>query len=276
MSYKTILVHSDPGERCALRLDAAINLARQFDAHLVALYAQAPFVLPGYLLPQVGPEIIAAQQSAVAAAMARAEAAFSQRTATVGLKNVEWRTAIDNPVEVMAMHARYADLVVIGQGDAGDNSGVAADFPVRLTLTAGRPVLILPNAGRFASVGKRVLIAWDASREATRAVTDALPLLRLADTVNIVAINPVLDGHGRVPGADISVYLARHGVRAELHIDQGVDIDVGNELLSRAADFSADLIVMGCYGHSRLREWVLGGATRTILDTMTTPVLMAH
>jgi nucleotide-binding universal stress UspA family protein len=143
-------------------------------------------------------------------------------------------------------------------------------------LAAGRPVVILPSVGTFATLGRRILVAWNPSREATRAVTDAIPLLRLADLVHVMAVNPKATEHGTVAGADIGLYLARHGVRVEIKTDHGAEIDVGNELLSRAADLDADLIVMGGYGHSRLKEWVLGGATRTILESMTVPVLMSH
>jgi len=176
----------------------------------------------------------------------------------------------------VTLHARYADLVLIGQTDASDDSKVPTDFPERLVLAAGRPVLILPAVGKFATIGKRILIAWNPSREATRAVTDAIPLLQRADNVHVMAVNPKAGEHGSVPGADIGLYLARHGVRVDVKTDHGAEIDVGNELLSRAADLDADLIVMGGYGHSRLKEWVLGGATRTILESMTAPVLMSH
>ena len=276
MSYKTILVHIDPGKRCAARIEAAIGLAMQYDAHLVALYALAPFAIPGYLMVQVGAEIIEAQQKSAAAEMARLEADFTRQTSAAGLKNVEWRAAVDDPAGAMMLHGRYADLIVLGQSDAEDNLDIAADFPARVMLAAGRPVLILPRVGSFTTIGKRILVAWNASREATRAVTDAIPLLKLADKVNVMAIDPDHGQHGNVPGADIGLYLARHGVRVEVTMDPGTEIDVGNELLSRAADLSADLIVMGGYGHSRLKEWVLGGATRTILESMTTPVLMSH
>jgi nucleotide-binding universal stress UspA family protein len=189
---------------------------------------------------------------------------------------VEWRSAVEDLVDAMTLHARYADLVVIGQTDASENSHVPADFPERLVLAGGRPVLILPAVGSFATIGKRILVAWNPSREATRAVTDAIPLLQRADNVHVMAVNPKAGEHGSVPGADIGLYLARHGVRVEIKADHGAEIDVGNELLSRAADLDADLIVMGGYGHSRLKEWVLGGATRTILESMTAPVLMSH
>jgi len=276
MSYKTILVHIDSGSHCATRVEVAVRLARQHDAHLVALHAIAPFEPPGYVMAEMGPAILDAQKHAAAVELARSETEFTKQTTAAGFTNIEWRTAIDDPVEAMTLHARYADLAVIGQTDAADGSNIAADFPERLVLAAGRPVLILPSAGRFASIGKRILVAWNPSREATRAVTDAIPLLRLADSVHVMAVNPKSGEHGNVPGADIGLYLARHGVRVEVKTDHGAEIDVGNELLSRAADLDADLIVMGGYGHSRLKEWVLGGATRTILESMTAPVLMSH
>lgn len=276
MDYKTILVHIDSGQRCAARVEIAIRLAFQHDAHLVGLQALAPFEPPGYVMAEMGPAIIEAQKQVAAAEIARAETAFTQQASGAGLRNVEWRTAIDDPVDVMTLHARYADLIVIGQAGDRDNTHLSSDFPERLVLAAGRPVLIVPSIGSFPSIGRRILVAWNPSRESTRAVTDAIPLLRLADNVHVMAVNPKAGEHGAVAGADIALYLARHGVRVEVKTDQGAEIDVGNELLSRAADLDADLIVMGGYGHSRLKEWVLGGATRTILESMTVPVLMSH
>jgi nucleotide-binding universal stress UspA family protein len=276
MSYKTILVHIDAGKRDSVRLEVAIRLARQHDAHLVALHALVPFDLPGYVAAEMGPAIIEVQRAVAANDMARTEAEFTKQVTAAGLRNVEWRTAVEDPVEAMTLHSRYADLVVIGQTDASDGSHVPPDFPERLVLAVGRPVLILPSVGSFATIGKRILVAWSPSREATRAVTDAIPFLQLADMVHVMVVNPKVGEHGAVAGADIGLYLARHGVRVEVKMDHGAEIDVGNELLSRAADLDADLIIMGGYGHSRLKEWVLGGATRTILESMTAPVLMSH
>ena len=276
MTYKTILVHVDPGKRSAARIEIGIRLARQFDSHLVALHALMPFEPPGYVLAEMGPAIIEAQRLAAAKEVGRTETEFARQTSAAGLRNVEWRVAIDDPIDAVTLHSRYADLVVIGQAEPSDETHVPVDFPERLVLGAGRPVLILPSVGSFATVGKRILVAWNTSREATRAVTDAIPLLRQADSVHVMAVNPKPGEHGTVPGADIGLYLARHSVRVEVKTDHGAEIDVGNELLSRAADLDADLIVMGGYGHSRLKEWVLGGATRTILESMTAPVLMSH
>jgi nucleotide-binding universal stress UspA family protein len=276
MSYKTILVHMDPGKRCSVRVDVAIRLAQQHDAHLVALHAITPFEPPGYVMAEMGPAIIDAQKAEAAKELARSEAEFNKQVSAAGLRNVEWRSAVDDLVEVMTLHARYADLAVIGQTDASERSYAPTDFPERLVLSAGRPVLILPAVGSFPTIGKRILIAWNPSREATRAVIDAIPLLQRADNVHVMAVNPKAGEHGTVPGADIGLYLARHGVRVDVKTDHGAEIDVGNELLSRAADLDADLIVMGAYGHSRLKEWALGGATRTVLESMTVPTLMSH
>ena len=276
MSYKTILVHVDGGKRCPARVDVAIRLARRYDAHLVGLHALAPFEPPGYVMAEMGPAIMEAQRLVAATEIARTESEFAKQASAAGLRNVEWRTAIDDLIEAVTLHARYADLVVIGQTEAADDARVPSDFPEQLVLAAGRPVLMVPSAGSFPTLGKRILVAWNGSREATRAVTDAIPLLQQADDVHIMAVNPKAARHGAVPGADIGLYLARHGVRVEVKTDHGAGIDAGNELLSRAADLDADLIVMGGYGHSRLKEWVLGGVTRTILESMTAPVLMSH
>jgi nucleotide-binding universal stress UspA family protein len=149
---------------------------------------------------------------------------------------------------------------------------------VNVMLASGRPVLAIPYAGQFEQIGERVLVAWNASREATRAVNDALPLLMGAKAVTILAVNPKhgIEGHGDVPAADIALHLARHGVKAEAAHTIAKDISEGDALLSYAADLGADLIVAGGYGHSRAREMVFGGATRTLLQEMTVPMLLSH
>jgi nucleotide-binding universal stress UspA family protein len=175
-------------------------------------------------------------------------------------------------------------LLVIGQNDPDHFSpAVMDDFTEDVVLHSARPVLIVPYVGHFPEVGKRILISWDASKEATRAIQYALPLLRQADIVQVVIFNAnrSTELHGEEPGADIALYLARHGIKVEVSQHQtGSDrqdkLDVGNALLSLANDFSSDLLVMGAYGHSRFRETILGGVTRTILGSMTLPVLMAH
>ncbi len=138
-------------------------------------------------------------------------------------------------------------------------------------------VLVVPFIGLKWGFGQRPIIAWNASREAARAVKNAMPFLEPADIVDVVTFHPRegRDVHGELPGADIALHLARHGIQVDVQRLEGDDIDVGNALLSHAADRDSDLLVTGCYGHSRLREWGLGGATRTILRSMTVPVVMA-
>jgi nucleotide-binding universal stress UspA family protein len=142
----------------------------------------------------------------------------------------------------------------------------------------GRPVLVVPYVGELKDVAQNVMVCWSATREAARAVTDALPLLQRAQKVTVLSANPrgSAQGHGESPGSDIALYLARHGVRAEASRTAAQDVDVGNLILSCAFDAGAGLIVMGAYGHSRVREIVLGGTTRTVLSSMTGPVLLSH
>jgi len=174
------------------------------------------------------------------------------------------------------MHGRYVDLIVIGQPWAADISAVNNSFANQVMLEAGRPVLMIPHAGEFPTIGKRIIVGWNASREATRAVTDAIPFLQQAEVVQVMVINPKSGEHGAMPGSDIALFLARHGVQVEVQVDKASEIDIGNEMLSRASDFGADMIVMGGYGHSRFRESLMGGATRTLIDSMTVPVLLSH
>lgn len=275
MNYKTILVHADCGKRTAVCIEVAIRMAMQHEAHLVALYTQEPFVIPAYLM-QAGQEIGKAQKKFAAEEMTMTKAVYSNQASSMGFKNTEWRYTLGFPVDAVAMQARYADLVVVGQTDSSDKSNVTKDFTAQLVLAAGRPVLILPYAGSFLNIGNRILVAWNASREATRAITDALPLLKRADSVNLIALSAKHDAQGHIPVDEIVLYLARHGVHVEVSKNHVTDIDAGNAILSCAADLGSDLLVMGGYGRSRLREWVLGGATRTILESMTVPVLMSH
>ncbi|MBI2752132.1 MAG: universal stress protein [Betaproteobacteria bacterium] len=277
MSYKTILVHLDTDKRVAERLDLAIRLADTFDSHLVGLFALSAPRIPSYALAEAGPVVVEVEARHRAEAARNAEAMFKSENARHG-RSAEWRATQRDALAAATLSARYADLVVIGQHEPGNSSGVTPDFAEELVLSAGRPVLLVPYAGHFAQVGRRILVAWNAGQEAARAVTDALPLLTRASTVQVVAFNPAEAGadHGDIPGADIGLVLARHGVKVSVAQQQSEEVDIGNQLLSRAADIEADLIVMGAYGHSRVRELVLGGVTRTLLDTMTVPVLMSH
>lgn len=282
MGFRDILVFLDESTPSAQRLDLAIELAQRTDAHLIGLAVTSAVLLPEFSPDFFPQDLIGRQWQAARERGERLRKGFEERAALDGVSN-EWRAV--EPLtpaavaEAVALHARYADIAVIGQTDP-DNSemGLASDFPGVLALMSGRPVLAVPYAWRSHPIGKRVLVAWNASREATRAVHDAMPLLSSAQEVRVLALTGKggVQGVDDLPDADIVAHLRRHGVSA--HPAQGVleNRRVGDAILSSAADFGADLLVMGAYGRPRMREIILGGASRSILQGMSLPVLIAH
>jgi nucleotide-binding universal stress UspA family protein len=285
MAFRDILVHLDSGPRSTTRLELAAGLAGRSGAQLTGVYVvdipSAEFFY-GAAMPLAGSgaeQIVDQIRADAVAAAEPVEAAFRELLRREGLDG-GWRLVEGNLPATVALHARYADLTVLGQAephewrDGRDHDAVIA----AALLGSGRPILAVPFAGDFPTLGQRVLVAWNASREAARAVNDALPLLREAAAVTVLAVNPRrgIGGHGDVPAADIALHLARHGVRAEAAHTVADDISDGEALLSYAADLGADLIVCGAYGHSRARELVFGGVTRTLLAEMTAPVFMSH
>ncbi len=278
MPYKDILVHVDGSKNCASRIELAAMLARAQDAHLIGLFVASNPQVPEFVQAMMGQSVQDIQAKFQKEASETAEAQFGALAKASGVPS-EWRVAEGDPVEQLSLHGRYADLVVVGQRDSSLMSEPGSvDIADELVFELGRPVMVVPYTGHFKKLGERIMVAWNASRESTRAVGDSIPVLRNAKQVTVLAINPKggRNGHGAVPGADIAQHLARHGVKAEAQHVFAEDVDVGNMLLSRAADENADLIVMGCYGRSRLREMVLGGATRHLLRHMTVPVIMSH
>lgn len=274
MAITSILVHVGSDDRSAKRIETAIGLAHDHEAGLTGLYVIPRIDIPGAARAYVGADIVAEQERIAKDAADRAGAAFQDLVKREGLA-YEWRCEKGDIYQIAALHARYADITVIGQTPPeAPEQWLFLQLPEQLVLSSGRPAIIVPYAGSYPVVGKRVLVAWNGSREATRAVHDALPILEKAETVRVLSINPGEQRH--IPGADMTAHLARHGVRAEATETNSDDIEVGDALLSRAADLGADLIVMGTYGHSRAREWVLGGVTRDLLKHMTVPVLMSH
>src|SRR6267142_2077463 len=246
MSYKTIIVHLDAGRRNRERLDLAFNLAERFDAHLVGFFGLEALTVP--TVPEASPALYDEMLKSRRRLAAKVEDDFRGKMHKEQYSGKsEWRATLDD-------------------GFAG------------LVMSIGRPVLYVPFAGRFEDCGKRVLVPWNASREAARAVKDALPLLRAAEETEVVTFEPekVFLDDDALPDPDMGAYLARHGAKVTLANQPTSIDDVGALILSRAADNASDLIVMGAYGHSRLREMVLGGATREIFKAMTVPTLMSH
>ena len=278
MSYKDLLVQVDDTRGCAKRIELAVALAVGHEAHLTAVYiisepSPASFVgIPAELLTDL-------QQKA----RERADLALARFAEVAQRNQIAFETRVDRVLytevaETLATNARYADLVILGQHDPDDLAAGPRYLPEEVILASGRPALLVPYIGPAASFGERVTVAWDASREAARAVNDALPLLERGKAVGVVTVNPGDKpfGHGEEPGADIGLHLARHGIKVEVQRVEARELDTANAILSHLANEGADLLVMGAYGHSRLREVVLGGVTRTILADMTVPVLMSH
>ena len=281
MAYKTVLVHCNDGRRIARVVEAAAEVAHRFQAHLVGVSVTPPVAIIPSGMPGA-PDAIVVDEHCVAyrrdnPAMRAAFAAAAGRRSS----SAEWRegdAGSSNVADVVLQHAHAADLVVAAQSDPGWQWTAHLDIADRLAVESGRPVLIVPNEGLHRDFGKRVLVAWNARREAARAVFDALPLLQQAQEVKVIWVNPQDEGGSAVdvPAGDICAALARHGVKCEaIHVARP-HIGVGQTLLTRAAEYGSDLLVMGCYGHSRLREFVLGGASRHVLDHMAIPVLMSH
>jgi nucleotide-binding universal stress UspA family protein len=281
MSYKDLLVVLGSDAASRGRGELAMALAERFGAHLVGLYplpvAEVPRHLGNYDAALLDPFLRELRGKAVEVCD-KERASFEHAASLRGL-SPEWRMVAEGLESDPALHARYADLAILGQLDPdGGDAELIRSRPEHVALASGRPVLVMPYAGHFATVGRRVLIGWNATREATRAVNDAMPLLIEADIVTVLTIDAREgpDAHGELPGADISLHLARHGVKATIERTVSAGIAAGEVLLSRAADIGADLLVIGAYGHSRVRELLLGGATRSILQSMTLPVLMSH
>jgi nucleotide-binding universal stress UspA family protein len=282
MSYKSILVHVDGSPHLYRRAEIAARIAAEYDAHLIGLAVSS---LPVDILydplivnpanPYIEPLLQVPRQRAEAALADFVDMARQYHTGTI-----ETRLEENESAQEVSLQARYCDLVVLGQYDPDDTeTSVTDDFAETVILQCGVPVLMVPFAIPFTSTGRRALVSWNASREAVRAVHYALPMLQRAAQVDVAVFDPdkLPSTYRAVPDKDIVDSLARHGIGAKVKRQVTTsDIDIANALLSLAADLSSDLLVMGCYGHSRFREVLLGGVSRQILTSMTLPVLMAH
>lgn len=286
MDFKTILVHVDDSVRSAARVGAASAIARHSGAHVIgaALSGVSRFLYQA-MPPEANDPTLALHLDFLRERARDALALFTRQMDSSAIASYEGRLVDDEAGAGISLHARAADLVVVGQAEPGHAAApLMADFPAYVVIHSGRPVLLLPYGMGACDPGRHVLVSWDASREAARALQLALPLMTRAETVTI-AVFDTRSGTRTVAdatSADPVPLLARHGIKAELTIVPAEQKrghrrhDVGEALLTLAAERSADLLVMGAYGHSRFRETILGGATRSVLEGMTLPVLMAH
>lgn len=275
MTYRSILVHLDESPRCAARVALAATLAQAHGSHLLGLAPSGLVSLPASLQPPQ-PVAAAAAREQMLQRATDLVSRFNEQVAPLGLVSHEGRVHDDDSLSAVLQHSAAADLVVLGQNDPKHFTPLVSwDFPQQVFLHAGRPVLVVPYAGDFKTVGEQVVVAWHDSREAARALADALPILRRARQVSVLGFVHPRDGDKAQPVEGVGAWLKRHGIEAHLRREV-TELDVGNALLSRACDLGADLIVMGGYGHTRVTELVVGGVTRSVLAQMTVPVLISH
>jgi len=274
---REIVVFVDGRTETSGILEFAGVLAQEYGAQLIGVFIQPePAVTPSETFARgTGIQgVIEAHRAQLEGIEADQRSLFEDIVRRQGIRS-EWRL-LSYLSEDAAEHAHYADLAVIARADPASQRAGPAGLVESLVLTSGRPIIMFPPHGVASRVG-RIIVGWNARREAIRAVADALPLLVRAEAVEILVVDHQRHpGHGQEPGADIARHLARHGVQVEVRRLPSGGEDVGHILLSRAADFGADLLVMGAYGHSHLSEWMFGGVTRTVLREAGLPVLMSR
>lgn len=270
---KDILVHIDDSERCTVRLNIAIGLAKTFGARLTGLFARAESHRPSAVAHMASDQLVQARDEA--------KAKFTAACQAAGVACRWWQLAHGEPGHVVSetmFCARYADLIVMGQSEAKSKL-VPEELVEHVILNCGRPVLVVPHTGTFPSVGERIAIAWNASKEAVRALHDAKPLMAQAKSVTVLSLrgpsDSTADSLGEVPQVDIVDHLAAWGVSAHAERLAGEHIGKMDMLLSRLCDLGADLVVMGAHGHYGL-SLKRGTGTRYVLAHMTVPVLMSN
>jgi nucleotide-binding universal stress UspA family protein len=278
MSFRDILVHVDSSPESRLRLRIAVSIARRFDARLSALHVIPDPDVPPYFKPSAVERIARIYAENAHHAAAKAERLFREVIA-VAEANGDWECVEGNLATRIAERARFADLLILGQFDTENPPSLSAFLlPAEIVFAAASPILVVPNAWSSTEVGTRIVACWDGSREASRAIRDAIPLLQTAEQLYLLAIDPDRQGHIR-EGANapyLADHLSRHGVRAKITEVSTGQRNVTEALLGYAAEFDADLLVMGAYGHSRVWEFVAGGTTQDLLERTNIPVMMSR
>lgn len=278
MSYRDVVVHLTLDPRNETRIQVAIAMARRFGARVSGLYTVPPPNVPYYMGEYIPTELIQKQMDEAQKASAGAREGFLRMCEAASIEH-RWLASDMAPVEALRLAARASDIAIVGQPDPNPSDPTSVPYgtdvlPQELALQAGRPVLAIPYAGQFGEIGRRVLLAWNGKREAARAVHDAMPILRGAEVVHLIVVAP--EKKGRTPLAEIAEHLQRHGLRLETAVVDSGSQKVGLALMAEAQARNVDLVVMGAFGHSRLREMVFGGVTETVLSNMTLPVVLSN
>jgi nucleotide-binding universal stress UspA family protein len=276
-ALRSLVVHMDAGPQAETRLRVARSLAQRYEAAVTAIYTatsaarRLPITLESAAIGRVYTWLAEVDRARREEAMARYETVRAMPGAPLAWEEASGAV----PFWSLARRALLADLLVLGQHEPGARDvGVPADFVESVLIQSGTPALVLPYVSAQSTLGTCALVAWKANAASARALRAALPMLQFANEVHVVSWDAGSEDESE-PDAAAS-FLRRHGIASRVHRAKANDVEVGERLLSKAADVDADLLVMGCYGRSRARELVLGGVTRTVLRSMTLPVLMTH
>ena len=277
MSIKDILVQVDNTKACHHRLNVVRNLADRFDSHVAGMYVSPPIHIPAYTGVAVPTLAVAALQDHQENLEKEARKAFDEMT-DAWERKISWNYQESEIATAITADSGVHDLVVLGQYDNDDDNDINVGVVDRVVIECGRPVLVIPHShsdtGSDGNIAKRIVVAWNGKRESIRAIHDAMPFLEKAESVNIVSVSQ--PGYDELPGAGIAEHIARHGINVETENLPNKGGSVGEILLDTAKRYSADMIVMGAYGHTRFREMVLGGATHHVLKKSDVLVLMSH
>ena len=275
MFYKDLLVAVDNSELSEQAFSVALKLSHQFKAHLTALYPIRTLADLPLVGMAEGSGVLARYRDSLYEESAVCRERYA-RLAENGLVRMDWQQPEGNPDDLIADVGRLSDLVILAQGDQQAHQGAIKGLSDDVLLRLGRPALVVPYTGLSNTEFKRVLIAWDGSQPATRAIHDAFPILRNASVVEVVCIEDSARQAKPLNTETLHTHLLRHSINSEITRLPRGEINTGSTLLNHAADTGADILVVGAYGHSRLRETIFGGVTSMLLKSMTLPLLMSH
>ncbi len=277
MTWSSLIVYVDDEPDNIQRIEQAANLAKTHGAHLIGVSACAPEtpMADAYGAGILLGEVLTAQHERAESALKGAEARFREIATRAGL-SCEWRADVGDPTSLLVKHARAADVLIVGR-DSANASGWRSPIPSDLAMRAGRSVLIMPPNPARSVAGAPVLLAWTDGRESRLAAVAAIPLLREAESVRVVELCDPEDMDGaRLRTADVAAWLKRHGVKAEGEARAHDDRSAGRRLMDCAAEMKAGVIVSGAWGHARMRQWIFGGVTQTLITESPVALLLAH
>jgi len=279
MKYKNILIHLDHSSGCANRLEIAFGLARKFDAQVTGLFVVPNYIVPSYVEAQISVDLITDVTEKAMAKASETLAGYQKQAEDAGV-DMQGHVIEGQLIPILREHSKYADLLVLGQDHPDDPDNASYGLADALLFEGGCACLMVPHSGKLATPGERVLLTWNATRESARALREAMPLLSSAETVVVLSSEPN-DGdddlaRGHPHARELERFLRSHGIESVSSGISDPDLNTTDAIIGQAVEMNADLIVMGAYGHARLREIILGGVTRDLLKQSQLPLLLAH